>query len=264
MAEIVPSASARLTAAARAVPLAPRARWRRVAGVGLTSSDRLGRLPRAHAQGASTDGRARLALAGPSEALGLAELVPTMIAEEKSSAAPPPARGRPEPSYCNPSCTSRARRMGAEKTRGVRGFVQRPQLRGWARLLGEGKPRACTTACHGPLPGPPMSRIVHRPLADKAALSSLALEASRSTWAYVSRCSLAEAHPLCAPRIYITKGYVNWGSETRGAAVITPMHLEETRGTPSRRPQRGLPRPPPALQWLRVARCARHSVLAAS
>ena len=47
---------------------------------------------------------------------------------------------------------------------------------------------------------------------------------------------------MCAPRIYITKGYVNWGSETRGAAVITPMHLEETRGTPSRRPQRGLPR----------------------
>lgn len=196
VAEIVPYARARLRRPLEAVPPAPRARWRRVAVVALTLSDRRSRLPRAHAQGASTDGRARLALAGPSEALGLAELVPPMIAEEKSSADPPPARGRPERSYCKRSCTSRARRMGVEETRGVRGFVQRPQLRGWARLLGEGKPRACTTACHGPLPGPPMSRIVHRPLADKAALSSLALEASRSIWAYVSRCSLAEAHPL--------------------------------------------------------------------
>ncbi len=194
--EIVPYASARLTAAARAVPLAPRARWRRVAGVGLTSSDRRCCLPRAHAQGASTDGRARLTLAGPSETLGLAELVPTLTAEEKSSADPPPARGRPEPSYCKPSCTSRARRMGAEETRGEGDFVHRPQLRGWARFLGEGKPRACTTACHGPLPGPPMSRIVHRPLADKAALSSLALEASRSTGAYERRRAPAEAHPL--------------------------------------------------------------------
>ena len=196
MAEIVPYASARLAAAARAVPHAPRARWRWVAVVALTSSDRRCHLPRAHAQGGSTDGRARLALAGPSEALGLAELVPTMIAEEKSSAAPPPARGRPERSYCKRSCTSRTRRMGAEETRGERGFVHGPQLRGWARLLGEGKPRACTTACHGPLPGPPMSRIVHRPLADKAALSSLALEASRSTGAYERRRTPAEAHPL--------------------------------------------------------------------
>lgn len=45
----------------------------------------------------------------------------------------------------------------------------------------------------------------------------------------------------CRCAVYITKGYVNWGSVTRGAEESSSMHLEENRGPPSRRPQGGSP-----------------------
>lgn len=45
----------------------------------------------------------------------------------------------------------------------------------------------------------------------------------------------------CRCAVYITKGYVNWGSATPGAEAISSMHLEGTRWPPSRRPQGGSP-----------------------
>ena len=45
----------------------------------------------------------------------------------------------------------------------------------------------------------------------------------------------------CRCAVYITKGYVNWGSATRGPETTSSMHLEVTRWPPSRRPQGGSP-----------------------